>query len=50
MAIGRIAELTGGGLVRSKGSWSQVLSARRKGKDEEYDERILGSGISSTAS
>jgi REP element-mobilizing transposase RayT len=41
---GRIPELTGGGLIRSKGGWSKVESARRKGKREEYDERILGSG------
>ncbi len=41
---GRLPELTGGGLVRSKGGWSQVLSARRSGHQEEYDERILGSG------
>lgn len=44
MATGRIPELTGGELIRSKGGWSQVLSARRKGESEEYDERILGSG------
>ena len=41
---GRLAELTGGGLIRSKGGWSQVLSARRSGQKEEYDERVLGSG------
>jgi len=41
---GRMPELTGGGLVRSKGGWSKVESARRKGTREEYDERILGSG------
>ena len=34
--------LTGGGLIRSKGGWSQVLSRRRKGFKEEADERILG--------
>lgn len=44
MALGRNAELTGGGLIRSKGGWSNVVSARRKGQREEYDERILGSG------
>ncbi len=44
MGMGRIPELTGGGLIRSKGGWSQVLSARRKGQKEEFDERILGSG------
>lgn len=36
--------LTGGGLIRSQGSWSHVLSMRRKGLKEEADERILGSG------
>jgi putative transposase len=41
---GRLPELTGGGLIRSKGGWSQVLSARRTGHKEEFDERILGSG------
>lgn len=42
--LGRSSELTGGGLIRSKGGWSNVVSARRKGQREEYDERILGSG------
>ena len=46
---GRVPELTGGGLVRSKGGWSQVESARRRGQKEEYDERILGSGEFVTA-
>jgi REP-associated tyrosine transposase len=41
---GRLPELTGGGLIRSKGGWSKVESARRKGSREEYDERILGNG------
>jgi len=36
--------LTGGGLIRSQGGWSQVLSMRRKGLKEKADERILGSG------
>lgn len=44
MGQGRSAELTGGGLIRSKGGWSNVVSARRRGQREEYDERILGSG------
>lgn len=44
IGMGRQPELTGGGLIRSKGGWSQVLSARRSGQTEEYDERILGSG------
>jgi len=44
IGMGRQPELTGGGLIRSKGGWSQVVSARRRGQKEEYDERILGSG------
>jgi len=44
MGMGRQPELTGGGLIRSKGGWSQVVAARRSGEKEEYDERILGSG------
>ena len=35
---------SGGGLVRSLGGWSNVLSMRRKDHQEETDERILGSG------
>jgi REP element-mobilizing transposase RayT len=42
--LGRSHELTGGGLIRSLGGWSQVLSQRRKGDQVESDERILGSG------
>ena len=38
----RIPELTGGGLIRSQGGWSQVIAMRRRGLKEEYDERILG--------
>ena len=44
MAMGKIPEFTGGGFIRSKGGWSQVVSARRRGQKEESDERILGSG------
>jgi len=44
IGMGCQPELTGGGLIRSKGGWSQVVSARRSGRKEEYDERILGSG------
>ena len=44
MGMGEIPELTGGGLIRSKGGWSQVLSARRRGDGERGDERILGDG------
>ena len=42
LSQGRLPELTGGGLIRSKGGWSQVLSTRRSGQKEEFDERILG--------
>ena len=41
---GHRPELTGGGLIRSLGGWSQVLSLRGKGEQVEYDARILGSG------
>jgi putative transposase len=44
IVMGRQPELTGGGLIRSKGGWSQVVSARRSGRKEECDERIRGSG------
>jgi putative transposase len=36
-------ELVGGGLIRSLGGWSQVLSLRRMGSKVFSDERILGS-------
>ena len=36
-------ELVGGGLVRSLGGWSQVLSLKRSGSKIFSDERILGS-------
>jgi len=41
---GRRPELVGGGLVRSLGGWSEVVSLRRHGARELTDERILGSG------
>jgi hypothetical protein len=41
---GRKPELTGGGLIRSQGGWSQVLALRSRGEKESSDERILGSG------
>jgi len=44
MTIGRKPELTGGGLGRSGGGWSEVIARRRKGQKEEFDERILGGG------
>jgi REP element-mobilizing transposase RayT len=40
--LGRRPELVGGGLIRSKGGWSHVLSARRSGVLDAADERILG--------
>jgi len=46
---GRDPSLTGGGLVRSQGGWSQVVAMRRRGQKEEYDERILGGGDFVTA-
>jgi putative transposase len=42
--LGRRPELVGGGLIRSRGGWSKVLSQRAKGEKEEYDSRVLGSG------
>lgn len=45
MDQGRRPELVGGGLIRSQGGWSAVISMRRQEKDaEQSDERILGSG------
>ena len=44
VAAGRRPELVGGGLVRSLGGWSEVISLRRRGVRELADERILGSG------
>lgn len=41
---GRRPELVGGGLIRSKGGWSEVVSMRKIGLTEQSDERILGSG------
>lgn len=41
---GTVKELTGGGLIRSQGGWSQVLSMRRRGQKEDFDQRILGGG------
>jgi REP element-mobilizing transposase RayT len=41
---GRRPDLVGGGLIRSMGSWSHVISMRKLGQKELSDERILGSG------
>ena len=42
--LGRRPELVGGGLIRSLGGWSKVLSLRSQGEAMEHDSRILGSG------
>jgi len=42
ISYGKRPELVGGGLIRSLGGWSQVLSLRRKGVKVASDERILG--------
>jgi putative transposase len=44
VAAGKRADLVGGGLIRSLGGWSEVLSVRRKGLKVAADARILGSG------
>ena len=44
IAEGRRPDLVGGGLVRSMGGWSQVVSMRRHGDFQRYDQRVLGSG------
>lgn len=44
LAMGRRPDLTGGGLVRSSGGWSALLSLRQKGISVKSDERILGDG------
>lgn len=43
-SLGRRPELVGGGLLRSVGGWSEVVSMRRRGVGMASDERILGSG------
>jgi REP element-mobilizing transposase RayT len=42
--LGRQPELIGGGLIRSKGGWSDVKSMRQRGKKQFCDARILGGG------
>jgi putative transposase len=41
-ASGRRPELVGGGLVRSRGGWSEVLALRSRGEKQRSDQRILG--------
>jgi len=40
--LGRRPELVGGGLIRSLGGWSEVLSLRERGEKHAFDQRILG--------
>ena len=42
IALGPNPDLLGGGLVRSAGGWSQVVSARRRKDPIKGDDRILG--------
>ena len=42
ISLGSRPDLVGGGLIRSMGGWSQVLSLKRKGMKVASDERILG--------
>ncbi|MBC8209020.1 MAG: transposase [Desulfobulbaceae bacterium] len=42
IALGSRPELVGGGLVRSLGDWSQVVSRRGQGTADRSDARILG--------
>lgn len=44
LALGQRSDLVGGGLIRSLGGWSNVISMRRQDTRELSDERILGSG------
>ncbi len=44
VALGQQPELVGGGLIRSMGGWSNVLSMRKSGLKEKADQRVLGSG------
>ena len=39
---GRRPELVGGGLVRSRGGWSEVVALRRQGQPQISDARVLG--------
>ena len=42
IAAGRRPELVGGGLVRSMGGWSEVLSMRSRKEKHAFDSRVLG--------
>jgi putative transposase len=43
ISLGKRPELVGGGLIKSLGGWSAVLSLRRKETPAASDERVLGS-------
>lgn len=43
MAMGSRVDFSGGGLVRSSGGWSEVISLRRRHEPTASDARILGS-------
>jgi putative transposase len=45
VGLGHQPELTGGGLIRSLGGWSQVIARRRSGKKEEGDDGYWGAVI-----
>jgi len=42
--LGTQPHLTGGGLVRSAGGWSEVFSLKQRGEKQFSDQRILGRG------
>ncbi len=44
LAMGKRADLTGGGLLKSQGGWAEVVSMRRRHEPAAFDDRILGSG------
>lgn len=44
ISLGNRPEFGGGGMLRSLGGWSEVVSTRRRGIGIRSDERILGSG------
>ena len=42
IAAGNRPELVGGGLIRSMGSWSEVLAMRTRKEKHAFDSRVLG--------
>lgn len=44
LKTGQAGEYSGGGLIKSMGGMKSVLTSRRAGEKEAYDERVLGSG------